>query len=147
MTNTYAKAYTEVIEILSHFSDEEYEKIPRERIEYYENNMDKDYIFNIDPDKELSEQNISQEANAIMISLFRDYFADEVQKKNLNHLLNQNQQTLEKEKRKKYNPENLFKDKKDNTHNEVKEELALMEIKNENWYEKIFSFFKSILKR
>ena len=32
MTNNYAKAYTEVLEILSHFSDEEYSKIPIEII-------------------------------------------------------------------------------------------------------------------
>ena len=41
MTNNYAKAYTEVLEILSHFSDEEYSKIPIEKIEFYKNNMDK----------------------------------------------------------------------------------------------------------
>ena len=32
MTNTYAKAYTEVLEILKYFPHEEYLKIPKEKI-------------------------------------------------------------------------------------------------------------------
>ena len=40
MTNIYAKAYTEVLEILNHFSKEEYSKIPQEKIDFYKNNMD-----------------------------------------------------------------------------------------------------------
>lgn len=35
MTNTYARAYTEVIEILNHVSKKEYCKIPVEKIEFY----------------------------------------------------------------------------------------------------------------
>ena len=49
MINTYAKAYTEVLEILKYFSEEEYSKIPQEKIEFYKNNMDKNYNYNINP--------------------------------------------------------------------------------------------------
>ena len=50
MINTYAKAYTEVLEILKYFSEEEYSKIPQEKIEFYKNNMDKNYNYNINFD-------------------------------------------------------------------------------------------------
>ena len=44
MINTiYAKAYTEVLEIIRHFPQEEYNKIPKEKIEFYKNNMDKNH--------------------------------------------------------------------------------------------------------
>ena len=66
MTNNYARAYTEVLEILSHFSDEEYSKIPIEKIEFYKKNMDKGYIYMINPEIDLSKQVISDEANAIL---------------------------------------------------------------------------------
>ena len=39
MTNAYTRAYTEVLEILSHFSKEEYAKIPTKKIEFYRSNM------------------------------------------------------------------------------------------------------------
>lgn len=74
MNNTYSKAYTEVLEIINHFSEEEYKKIPKEKIDFFEENKDKDYNFKIDPNVNLAEQNISQNANAILVSLFRDWF-------------------------------------------------------------------------
>lgn len=109
MTNTYARAYTEVIEILSYFSKEEYNKIPEEKINFYKKHMDKDYIYSINPAIDLSKQEISKEANAILISLFRDYFATEKQLQTLNSLLNQNQEKLEKIKTEKYKYNDIFK--------------------------------------
>lgn len=150
MTNTYARAYTEVLEILKHFSKEEYSKIPIEKINFYKDNMDKDYIYEINPEIELSKQYISKEANAILVSLFREYFATEEQRKTLDNLLNQNQQKLEEIKREKYSVDNIFKNNNEEENKEkveTKEELALVEIKEEKWYKKILSFFTSILRK
>ena len=108
MTNTYTRAYTEVIEILSHLSEEEYAKIPIAKIEFYKNNMDKQYSYKINPKVNLSEQNISKEANAILISLFRDYFTNEKQKSTLENILRQNQLKEEKEKKEKYTSNDIF---------------------------------------
>ena len=109
--------------------------------------MDKDYIYKINPEIDLSQQYISKEANAILISLFRDYFATENQRKTLSNLLNQNQVKLEEIKREKYNSNNLFKKNKDNVINEVKEEKSLVEIKEEKWFKKIFYFFKRLFRK
>lgn len=142
ITNLYAKAYTEVLEIISHFSEEEYSKIPKDKIEFYKKNMDKNHKFAINPEIELSKQNISKEANAILITLFRDYFATERQKEILEHLLKQNREKIEQKKRELYNPDSIFKDskkeiiEKDNT----SEETQLMEYK-----ESFFSKFKKFI--
>ena len=110
MINTiYAKAYTEVLEIIKHFPEEEYNKIPKEKIEFYKDNKDKDYNFTINPEIDLSEQNISAEANAILVNLFRDYFATEEQKVKIKEILDLNQKKEEQEKREKYNPDDIFK--------------------------------------
>ena len=69
VNNNYAKAYTEVLEIIKHFPKEEYQKIPNEKILFFEANMDKNYDFKIDPKICLEKQNISEEANAIIIIL------------------------------------------------------------------------------
>ncbi len=151
MNNSYSRAYTEVLEIINHFSEDEYKRIPKEKINFYEENKDKDYNFKIDPNVDLAEQNISQNANAILVSLFRDYFATDKQKEILKNLLQQNQEKLELEKYQKYNPNNIFNNKayRDNSDNlnDSKEELALMEIKSQTWYRKILDFFKSIFKK
>ena len=146
MTNTYAKAYTEVLEIIKHFSDEEYSRIPREKIEYYERNRDKDYVFKLDPELDLFEQKISRKANAIIVALYRDYFASEAEKQKINRLLNINQQRLEEEKRERYNPEDLFKKEQEADKQEEKQELALVVVKNDSLYEKIVAFLKRVFK-
>ena len=38
MNNEYSKAYTEVLEIINHFSEDEYKKIPKEKIDFFEKN-------------------------------------------------------------------------------------------------------------
>lgn len=149
MINTYAKAYTEVLEILKYFSEEEYSKIPKEKIDFYKNNMDRNYNYNINPNIDLSQQYISKEANAILISLYRDYFATENQKKTLNNLLNQNQNKLENIKREKYNSNDIFK----NNYNSIIEgkdniqEKSLVNVSNIKWYEKIWKIFKDFFRK
>ena len=91
----YKKAYVEVLEIIRHFSKEEYSKIPTEKIKFYEQNKDMEYAYKINPKKHLSEQNISREANAILITLFRDYFATKSQKEELEKILIENQQNID----------------------------------------------------
>ena len=73
MNEKYAKAYTEVLEIISHFSEEEYSKIPSETIRFYEENMDTSYNYKINPQIDLNQQYISKEAEALLVILFRDY--------------------------------------------------------------------------
>lgn len=138
----YAKAYTEVLEIIKYFPKEEYAKIPVEKIEFYKNNMDKNYNFKINPEIDLSEQSISPEANAIMINLFTDYYATEEQKVKIKNILDSNQQKEEQEKRERYNPDNIFKNR--NSENIIQNEVALVEYKEsifKRFINKIKSFF------
>lgn len=149
MTNAYKKAYTEVLEIIKYFPIEEYFKIPKDKIEFYKENMDKNYNFHIDPNIDLDKQNISKETNSILVALFKECFATERQKEVLNSLLKQNQQKLEEEKLDKYNSDNMFIKKK--TDNRVTEnvqtnenETSLVEVK-ENFFVKFVNFIKKFL--
>ena len=150
MNNSYAKAYTEVLEILSHFSEEEYSKIPQEKINFYKSNMEKNYEYSIDPNIDLSKQHISKEANAILISIFRDYFANDSQRQTLNNLLNQNQKKHENIIKEKYNPDNIFINNNRNVtidNAENKKKLALVEINDMKWYTKVWRFIKEFFRK
>lgn len=111
MNNNYSKAYTEVLEIIKYFPEEEYSRIPKEKIDFYKKNMDKNYNFKINPEIDLSNQDISAEANAIIINLFTDYFATENQKLKIKEILDSNQKKSDQLKREKYNPDNIFENK------------------------------------
>ena len=151
MTSAYKRAYTEDIEIIKYLPKEEYSKIPLDKINYFKENMDKEYKFKIDPNIELEKQNISREANAILLKLFNDYFATARQKEILNSLLKQNQQKLEMQKHEKYNPNNLFNQpESQQNHTQVLQEnnseTSLIEIKK-NFFIRFINFIKNIFKR
>lgn len=79
----YAIAYSEVLEILKYIPTEDYNKIPKSKIELFENNADKEYKFKYNPNITLNEQNVSKRAKAIIAILFRDYWATETQRKKI----------------------------------------------------------------
>lgn len=136
----YANAYSEVLEILKYISKEDYEKIPNSKIELFETNYNKDYIFKYNPNKTLDEQNVSKTAKAIIAILFRDYWATEIQKEKIISKQNYDRMKLEGERKARYNSNNLFKNNEkrlimDNT--EKEEELALIETSDIKWYKKV----------
>ena len=103
--------------------------------------MDTNYNFTINPEIDLSKQNISKEANAIMVNLFKEYFATEEQKTKINEILELNQKKSEKEKREKYNPEDIFKNKESKV---SKENVSLIERK-ETFFTKFKNFILKLL--
>ena len=141
INEVYAKAYTEVLEIIKYFPEEEYAKIPKEKIAFYENNKDKGYVFEINPEIDLAEQNISVEANAIIVNLYKDYFATEEQKVKIDEILDLNQQKEELEKREKYNPDKIFKE---TNRQKIQKENALIEYK-ESFFIRFKKFIYKIL--
>lgn len=151
MTNDkYAKAYTEVLEIIKYLPKNEYDKIEKEKINFFEANKDNSYIFSINPNIPLEEQNISIEANNIIIVLFRDYFATENQKEKLNTILKQNEDKYQVEIRNKYNPDNIFKNRsfkitETNTNEEIKNNNLPIEIKEENFLKKFVTYIKNLI--
>ena len=80
VTTNYKIAYSEVLEILKHISEEEYNKIPNDMIELFKTNANNDNEFVYNPNKTLEEQNVSETARTIIAILFRDYWATETQK-------------------------------------------------------------------
>ena len=156
MNNEYAKAYTEVLTILKEIPKDEYEKIPNEEIQYYIDNCDKDYKFKIDKNIPLNMQNISKKTNAVLVNIFKDFFASEIQKDKLNTILRNNFWEEEENKEGNYSYNDLFSKKPnlinvDNENNEDElnnnEKLLMQEYKKSIFRDiinKIRYFFKNI---
>lgn len=139
----YANAYSEVLEILKYISKEDYKKIPNSKIELFETNHNKEYIFKYNPNKTLEEQNVSKTAKAIIAILFRDYWATEVQREKIITKQNYDRKQLEKEKKERYNSDNLFKNNDtqiDIEGTKKEQKLDLIEINNIKWYKKVWKF-------
>ena len=141
----YAIAYSEVLEILKYIPTEDYNKIPKSKIELFENNADKEYKFKYNPNITLNEQNVSKRAKAIIAILFRDYWATETQRKKIIAKQKYDRFQMEKDKESKYNPDNLFKNKISKVETEITENTVAMVEYQESIFTKIKNWFKRTL--
>lgn len=103
------KAYVEVLEILRHIPLADYNKIPAEIIENMQLNADKEYKYIITSFNNFQEQKMLKETETILAVLFRDYWATEEQRKKILEKENYDLSVIEEEKRKIYNPDDIFK--------------------------------------
>ncbi len=104
----YSNVFREVIEYINHLDKADYEKIPKELIDYFESNMNKDYNYKIDISKGIEDQVMADETAMILIMLFEDYFANSEQKIKLLKYFNINDTIIEFKNSTKYNPDNIF---------------------------------------
>jgi hypothetical protein len=142
MEDNYQKAYKEILEILKYVPEESVKKIPQEMRDMFEKEQLKTYDFQIDTSKTFEEQELLEETKAILANIFRDYWATPYQKERIEIKEKYDRQQSEEQKRKIYNPNDLFKNK--NNRNPDFEKLSNLpiEVKKESFFKKIINFFK-----
>ena len=139
----YRKAFKEVYEILKCISNEELEKIPSDIQEIIKENMQLDYDYKIDL-YNFENQEMSDITKAILSILYTNYWAAE-EEKTIIKLQEKNElEKLEEEKRIKYNPDNIFKNKKTQD-NEINKNVELIQYR-ENIFQRIINFLKKAFK-
>ncbi|MBR6033638.1 MAG: hypothetical protein IKP28_02715 [Clostridia bacterium] len=145
VTKEYSKAYTEVLEILKHVPDKDVQKIPKEKLDFYKNNMDKDYDYKLDMTKEFEVQEMSEITKAILANIFRDYWATPEQKERIELKEKHDLEKLEEEKREKYNPDDIFKNKEQET--AVENTNLPVKIEKETFFSKLINFLKNLFNK
>lgn len=147
----YAKAYTELLEILKYVSKSSFEKIPKENIEMYEKLKDNNYKYQYNTSLEIDEQNISHLTTILIANLYIKYWASEEERKNIEENDKRELEQIENEKKAIYNPDDLFiknrkmESKQNNTQTE--EKLSLTIVENKSILKKIIEKLKSIIKK
>lgn len=148
MEDNYKKAYKEVVEILKFVSKENVDKIPKEMLDMFEEEQDKEYNFKVDTTKSFEEQLLLEETKAIFSNIFRDYWANDYQRKVIIEKENMDRIKSEEEK---FDPKDLFKNNQKNfnkQNNNDKVDVNLTVIKKENSFKKlIYKIFKSLKKK
>lgn len=112
----YGKAFKEVYMILKSIDDDVRKKIPIEFLTFIEENMDINYFFLLDQTIPLEEQTFMDETLGIISLIWRDYLCSDEEKKQMQmrdaQTLKDMQFQIEEDLRKKYNIDNLFRNKK-----------------------------------
>ena len=145
IAENYACTYREVIEVLKYTKKEDVNKIPKYRILLWKTNMKKDYDFKINPHKTQEEQNLSNEAKAIIANIFKKYWATDYQKERIEEKEKYDMEQLEKERYEKYNPNDIFKNRKTEIIQEeiITDNASMVEYK-ESIFKKIIDRIKNI---
>ena len=147
--NEIKKALVEVKAIIEKLSQKEYLKIPDNIKSYIEENKDKEYIWFYNEEKELQDQNLSEYTLPILAYINTDYLLNDEQKEYMNSLYEKNDKKLENELHEIYNPEDIFKNKKqqefenENIEKNNSSSHQMVEYK-ENIFSKFLRFIKGI---
>lgn len=155
MEDNYSKAYKEIVEILKYVPEESVNKIPKEMRDIFEAEMDQNYSFKIDKAKPFEEQELLEETKAILANVFRDYWATDYQKARIIEKENQDREEWERQKREKYNTNDIFKNRNVNNNDitqNVQEQLNQeynqnlpIEVQKQNIFQKLLGFIKGLL--
>ena len=104
----YENAYFELLEILKCVSEEDFNKIPKDKIEIIRENANYNHNFKYDPNKTLDENHVLELTKSFIALIFRDYWATDEQRKKIFEIQNYAFMKMEEQKRKKYNPNDIF---------------------------------------
>lgn len=136
-------AYAEVDAILDLLEIEYVKKVPSKIRFFLKNEKDQDYIPEIN--KELS--GISRETISLLTLLQINYWCEnEEEKQNILNELSENDR-IKEELRKKYDIDNLFKNRVTITSNEIKQQTDLTKYKEERFINRILNKIKSLFRR
>ena len=141
----YACSYKEVMTILRFLSVQDLVKIPSEKLEFFDANMDENYDYELDYSKSFMDQKMSPITEAILANLYRDYLASPAQKQAILEKEKRELEKIEEEKRLKYNPDNLFKN--NNEKEKIVTDNVAMTVYKESFFKKLVNIIKNWFKK
>lgn len=143
-------AYAEVDEILNLLEKEYRERVPEKIRNFFKEEKMPDYNPKIEIGKQLTEQNLKRETMVLLAILNINYWCDSEEEKQMfiDEMAKNEEEKRELEE--KYNPDNLFKNRKNNELNsdnaDETQNISLVEYKKQGIFkrilEKITKFFK-----
>ena len=113
INSKYSEAISETLDILKHTEKEDIDKIPKKFLNFLEKNKSKEYISNLDHSKEISQMDLKPETIGILSIIYSKFWCeDEQERQDFDKNLRINEEKYQDILREKYNPESLFKNKK-----------------------------------
>lgn len=140
----YAIAYKQILAILNYIPLEDYRKIPIEKIRFYRLAAKKDYDFVYNVNKTLKEQNVSKITESLLAGIYRDYWANDIQRERINNRQNYERKRLEQIKNEKYNIEKIFSKRNEMFGADNKSNTQLAVVEEHSLIKKIINKLKSI---
>ena len=150
----YSNVATDLIEIFKYFDSTLSKKIPKSLKENLNKIKNNEHNFKLDKTKELNDQDVLPETKQILSIMYLKYFCSAEEADVIIEENKRREIIAEEEKREKYNPDNIFKDKQQVYQKEQEnvENMKLIEYIeyipiHKRIMNKVKEFFKNILRR
>ena len=143
------QAYSEIDEFIELLDEYNKNKIPKKLRDFFKKEKDINYVKNIDSTMPIKEQNLKEETLALIAMLNLQYWCeDENEKEKLREIYSQNESKYQEKLREKYNPDNIFKHRKNDNKYDIttNNEIAIIEYKKNSLFTKIKRFIKQIFR-
>lgn len=121
-TKNFPKAYVETIEILKLLENNEYKRIDNKFIDMLNRKKDNNYIYALEVNKNIEEQNIMKETRVILAYIFMNYLGTDEEKYTINKKFKNDIEKSEQLKKAKYSV-NIFQNPKQD--NDVNTQLIV----------------------
>ena len=145
MEETKVKTLSEMYCLLKYFPKTYIEKIPPKILELISHFSDSKYYIDIDAEKALDEQKISEETKNMLIVFKYNYWSSEGEKQKIYDKLDENEMQYQQELSEKYNYDNIFKNKSTQV-NITEKNVAMIEYK-EPIFRSIINKMKNLFRR
>lgn len=144
--NIYKNAFKEVYEILQNTEEELIQKVPSKFIDFLQNNMNKDYLANINSNVTIDKQSILPETEDILSLIYRSYWATDEEKVDFANRDKQELAKIEEDKKSQYKDiSEIFEQREDLK--KVTLDNSLTVIPKENFISKNFKKILKIFKK
>lgn len=138
----------EVLTILAYFDQKIIEKIPTSFLDMLKNQAaNSTNEFYINPNSDISEQNISEESKDLISLIYYSYIADENEKNEISKLWYENEEEYNQELREKYNLDSIFDNRKSIQKDEERNTSKELIVLKENWFTKLLKFVRKNFNR
>ncbi len=148
MKDKYREAFSEVEQIINLMPTNLSNKIPLGFKQIISSEESNTYIPKIS--EPIEECHLKEETIVILAVIYRDFFCSKQEREKLIERDSNKLLELEKEIRNKYNPDNIFKNrKKEETtlESNISKENAIIEYKEQNFIQRLFEKIKHLFKR
>lgn len=129
VTKELSEAAVEFNSILEYTSEDLKNKIPKKFLDFLQSIQSKTYKFEYDKTKKLDEQKLKPKTRGLIALVYQDYICNEAEKEEYIQKSQKIIKQIEENKREKYNPNDIFKDKKIENDKDTTNTVEIVEYK------------------
>ena len=143
VTKELSEAAVEFNRILEYTSEDLKNKIPKKFLDFLQSIQSETYKFEYDKTKKLDEQKLKPKTRGLIALVYQDYICNDAEKEEYIQKSQKIIQQIEENKREKYNPNDIFKDKKIDNDKDTTNTVEIAEYKK-SIIKKIINNIKNI---